>query len=55
MGYNRPMGILDNLENSEFAWDEEWQTESSGLIKIYSDTCCNGCTCKSEQDHKPQI
>jgi hypothetical protein len=51
IGYNRPMGILDNLENSEFAWDEEWQTESSGIIKIYSDTCCNGCTCKSEKDH----
>lgn len=22
-------------------------------VKIFSETCCNGCTCKSEKDHKP--
>jgi hypothetical protein len=48
------MAILDNIENSEFSWDEEWQSESSGLIKIYSDTCCNGCSCQSSNDHKPE-
>jgi hypothetical protein len=56
-----PMGILDNFEeyidlgklNSESAWDEEFQFESSGL-KFYSDTCCNGCTCQTSDAHKPE-
>jgi len=55
------MGILDNFEeyidlgklNTESAWDEEFQFESSGL-KFYSDTCCNGCTCQTSDAHKPE-
>jgi hypothetical protein len=51
------MGILDNLEN---AWDEEFYFESSLYkpemeslaVKIFSETCCDGCTCKTESDHK---
>ena len=44
IGYNRPMGILENIEY-----------ESSSLdIKIYSETCCNGCTCQSEDSHKKE-
>lgn len=50
------MGILDNLEN---AWDENFQFESSVYktepenlsVKIFSETCCNGCTCQSSEDH----
>lgn len=42
------MGILDNLES---AWDEEFKFESSGK-KIFSENCCNGCGCTTEQDHK---
>jgi hypothetical protein len=53
------MGILDNLEN---AWDEEFYFESSLYkpeleslaVKIFSETCCDGCTCKTESDHKSQ-
>ena len=48
-----PQGCMPH-QNSEFSWDEEWQSESSGLIKIYSDTCCNGCSCKASNDHKPE-
>jgi hypothetical protein len=50
------MGILDNLEN---AWDENFEFESSIYkpepenlaVKIFSDLCCNGCSCKSDKDH----
>ena len=28
-------------------------TESENLaVKIFSETCCNGCTCQSTKDHK---
>lgn len=48
------MAILDNLENSESAWDEEFKFEHQNLaVKIFTDICCNGCSCKSESDHKP--
>ena len=50
------MGILDNLEN---AWDDNFEFESSYYnpdypnlsAKIFSDLCCNGCSCKSEAVH----
>ena len=50
------MGILDNLEN---AWDDNFEFESSIYkpeaeslsAKIFSDLCCNGCSCKSEAEH----
>jgi hypothetical protein len=43
------MGILDNFEN---AIDLEFQFEHQNLaVKIFSDICCNGCSCKSSEDH----
>lgn len=55
------MGILDNLEN---AWDEDFLFESKPMqstdnmgrptddsslaVKIFSETCCSGCSCKNE-------
>jgi hypothetical protein len=53
--YNRDMleGDFNKiLKNSESAWDEEFSFEHQNLaMKIFSDMCCNGCTCKSESDH----
>jgi hypothetical protein len=32
---------------------EEGFVENNGLaLKIFSDFCCNGCSCKTENDHK---
>ena len=46
------MAILDNLENSESAWDQEFKFEHQNLaVNTLSTTCCNGCSCKSESDH----
>jgi hypothetical protein len=42
------MGILDNLESA--MWNEKPQNDGLAL-KIFSETCCNGCSCKSENDH----
>jgi hypothetical protein len=55
------MGILDNLEN---AWDIDFQFESKPMsttdnmgrpteepnlaVKLFSETCCTDCSCKSE-------
>jgi hypothetical protein len=55
------MGILDNFEEyidldilkTESAWDQGFQYESSGL-KVYSEICCNGCTCQTSDAHKPE-
>ena len=47
------MGILDNFES---AWDNEFQFEHLNLAtKIFTETCCNGCSCKSESEHKPEM
>lgn len=53
------MAILENLENS---WDDDFQFESSFYkkepenlaVKIFSETCCEGCLCSTENDHKPE-
>jgi hypothetical protein len=42
------MSILDNLENSI---DFDRESHQSLAVKVFSDTCCNGCSCKSENDH----
>jgi hypothetical protein len=42
------MAILENLENS---WDKPEPQYESLAMKIFSDFCCNGCSCKSESDH----
>ena len=48
--YTRLMGILDNFESA--IWNAESQNDGLAL-KIFSETCCNGCSCKSESDHEP--
>ncbi len=42
------MAILENLENA--MWDDDPKNESLA-IKIFSEFCCDGCSCKSESDH----
>jgi hypothetical protein len=45
------MAILNNLDNDK----PLFETESTSLaVKVFSETCCNGCSCKSESDHKPE-
>ena len=46
--YNKPMSILDNLENSI---DFDRESHQSLAVKVFSDTCCNGCSCKTDNDH----
>jgi hypothetical protein len=43
------MGILDNLEN---AWDG--LEEPNLAVKIFSETCCSGCTCQRESMPIPE-
>ncbi len=46
------MAILDNVDNNTYPL---FETESTSLaVKIFSETCCNGCSCKTESDHKPE-
>jgi len=41
------------MKNTESAWDKEFQFEHTNLaVQTFSDTCCNGCNCKSESDHE---
>ena len=43
------MAILDNLE---YAMGDD-KPENDGLaLKIFSEFCCDSCSCKSEQDHE---
>jgi len=49
IGYNNDMAILDNVDNNTYPL---FESESSSLaMKGFSETCCNGCSCKSESDH----
>ena len=57
------MGILDNLENSweldlqfesthipvtdNIGRDKFWQEEPNLAVKLFSETCCEGCSCKN--------
>lgn len=64
MRYNEFMGILENFEN---AWDIEFQNESAPIkltnhagdtslaAKLFSDSCCDGCTCKKSTDHDTEF
>lgn len=48
--WNQP--CYPTYKNSESAWDQEFQFEHQNLaVKIFTDTCCNGCSCKSDSDH----
>ena len=51
-GYNKTMSILDNVDNNTYPLFEPEYT--SLAVKIFSDTCCNGCSCMTENDHKPE-
>lgn len=32
-----------------------YMTENDGLaLKLFQEICCDGCSCKSENDHKPK-
>lgn len=43
------MAILDNVDNDQYPL---FESESSSLaMKIFSDSCCNGCSCKTQSDH----
>jgi hypothetical protein len=34
----------------------EFETESSsGFLKLFSDTCCNGCSCQTSSDHNTEF
>ena len=51
IGYNNDMAILNNLDNEYPLFESE---SSSLAMKGFSETCCNGCSCKSESDHIKQ-
>jgi hypothetical protein len=51
------MAILENLENyliqQELPFEEN--AENDGFaIKVFSQFCCDGCSCKSEKDHEQE-
>jgi hypothetical protein len=46
------MAILDNVDNNTYPLFEP--EHASLAIKVFSENCCNGCSCKSESDHKPE-
>jgi hypothetical protein len=47
-----PQGCIWPYDNSESSWDKEIQFEHQNLaVKIFTDTCCNSCSHKSEFDH----
>jgi hypothetical protein len=52
------MGILDNFESSlDFQYESTpiKAVDNTGLaVKIFTETCCNGCTCQTSNDHKPE-
>lgn len=40
------------LENLEAFMDKEIKVENDGLaLKIFSEFCCDGCSCKTDKDH----
>jgi hypothetical protein len=45
------MGFLENLESA--AWNDK--PENNGLaLKIFSEFCCDSCSCKSESNHNQE-
>jgi hypothetical protein len=42
------MAILDNLESS--MWKDKPVNDGLAL-KLFSEFCCDSCSCKSEEDH----
>jgi len=51
--YNKSMAILDNVDNDSYPL---FESESSpGEIKLFSDSCCNGCACQTSSDHNTEF
>ena len=47
------MAILDNVDNDNYPL---FETESTSLaVKIFSDSCCNGCSCQTSSDHDTEF
>ena len=52
---HKAMAILENFENWIFQDELPFETKpanDSFAMKIFSQFCCDGCSCKSESDHK---
>jgi hypothetical protein len=47
-----PMPETDNMGRSTGAWTKGPAVYDSLALKLFSETCCNGCSCKSESDHQ---
>ena len=51
------MAILENFENyliqQELPLEEKIQNNGFA-IKVFSQFCCDGCSCKSEKDHEQE-
>ena len=50
--YTKTMAILNNLDNEYPLFESE---SSSGPIKLFSDSCCNGCICTSDKNHDTEF
>ena len=37
-----PFPVTDNMGRDKF-----WQEEQNLAVKLFSDTCCEGCSCKN--------
>ncbi len=53
MRYTKTMAILDNVDNDQYPLFES--ESSSGEIKLFSDSCCNGCACQNSSDHNTEF
>jgi hypothetical protein len=49
MGEINLMAILDNVDNDTYPLFEP--EHASLAVKVFADTCCNGCSCQSSSDH----
>lgn len=44
---SKPMTGLDNMGREKF-WEDLGRPEEANLsVKLFSETCCSGCTCKN--------
>jgi hypothetical protein len=41
-----PIPIIDNMGRSTSAWQEGIAVYDSLTVKLFSETCCSGCSCK---------
>ena len=43
---SKPMPITDNMGREVF-WEDLGRPEDSWAVKLFSETCCSNCSCKS--------